>query len=939
MTRHPTNHQPRCPLLLALILPATLVAGAGAPGAVAQHVAVESKVDNLADLERLFRDPPADARIMMRWWWFGPAVTTGELEREMRAMRDAGIGGFEVQPVYPVALDAASGQVRTLPFLSDGFIEALRFASAKSRELGLRMDLTLGSGWPYGGPQVTIDRAAGRLRVERVKVPEGAGRVMVPDIGAGERLIAAFLVDSAGPREVTDIADGVLRLPPASTAAREALFFIGSRTGQMVKRAAVNAEGFVVDHYDRAAIDHYLADVGDPLLRAFGENPPYAIFCDSLEVYESDWTSGFLDEFRRRRGYDLRSHLPALAMDVGAETGALRHDWGQTLTELVDEHFLAPMQDWAKSRGTRFRVQAYGIPPATIWSNRLADLPEGEGIQWKGLSATRWAASAGHIFGRPVISSETWTWLHSPSFRATPLDMKAEADLHFLQGINQLVGHGWPYSPENAAYPGWRFYAAGVFDDKNPWWIVMPDVSKYLQRVSFVLRQGQAVNDVALYLPIDDAWARFEPGHVGSLIDGLSARLGPDIVGRVLESGFNLDFIDDEVLRRAGHMDAGALAAGQGRYRVVILPGLERISPDTLKQLEAFARSGGVLVATRRLPDRAPGFLASAGDHDQVRASIRRLFEAPDAPGIFVKDERRVGEVVAGRLPPDVALSSAEPEIGFVHRRTDSADIYFVANTGNTERHLSATFRASRASVQLWRPLSGAVSPLPTQGRSAGTRGMSVALDLEPYESVLVVFTDGAPARAARPPAARRRLEPFPALDLSTGWLVRFGDGGAPRAFDRLRSWTDDPETRDFSGVATYEKTVDVPAGMLAAGRRVQLDFGETRPVPPVAQARQQAWLEAPVREAAVVYVNGQRVGAVWCPPYALEVGRLLKAGPNTIRIEVANLAVNYMASRALPDYKLLNRRYGVRFEPQDMDKLQPVTAGLVGTIRLVGRN
>jgi hypothetical protein len=42
------------------------------------------------------------------------------------------------------------------------------------------------------------------------------------------------------------------------------------------------------------------------------------------------------------------------------------------------------------------------------------------------------------------------------------------------------------------------------------------------------------------------------------------------------------------------------------------------------------------------------------------------------------------------------------------------------------------------------------------------------------------------------------------------------------------------------------------------------------------------------------------------------------------------------MAGRALPDYKLLNLRYGARFDPQDMDKVQAVPAGLVGPIRLV---
>ena len=100
--------------------------------------------------------------------------------------------------------------------------------------------------------------------------------------------------------------------------------------------------------------------------------------------------------------------------------------------------------------------------------------------------------------------------------------MKAEADLHFLQGINQLIGHGWPYSPPAAGDPGWRFYAAAVFNDKNPWWIVMPDIARYLQRMSYLLRQGEPVADVALYLPTDDACAGFTVGRrrVGQPVDG-----------------------------------------------------------------------------------------------------------------------------------------------------------------------------------------------------------------------------------------------------------------------------------------------------------------------------------------------------------------------------------------------------------------------------------
>ena len=206
------------------------------------------------------------------------------------------------------------------------------------------------------------------------------------------------------------------------------------------------------------------------------------MFCDSLVVYSQDWTSDFLEEFEKRRGYDLKPNLPALIADVGPETLEIRRDWGKTLTELYNERFLPTLHDWARRNHTLLRVQNYGLPAVSLAGYANVDLPEGEGAQWRVVRGTRWASSASHIFGRPVTSSETWTWLHSPVFRATPLDMKAEADRHFLMGINQLIGHGWPYTAPGVDYPGWRFYAAAVFDEKNPWWIVMPDIAKYLQR-------------------------------------------------------------------------------------------------------------------------------------------------------------------------------------------------------------------------------------------------------------------------------------------------------------------------------------------------------------------------------------------------------------------------------------------------------------------------
>ena len=97
-----------------------------------------------------------------------------------------------------------------------------------------------------------------------------------------------------------------------------------------------------------------------------------------------------------------------------------------------------------------------------------------------------------------------------------------------------------------------------------------------------------------------------------------------------------------------------------------------------------------------------------------------------------------------------------------------------------------------------------------------------------------------------------------------------------------------------------------------------------------------RATLEAPVRDAAIVYINGRRAGSIWHPPYSMDVTSFLRRGQNEIRIEVANTAVNYMAGHALPDYRLLNLRYGERFQDQDLQRIRPLPSGLLGPVRLI---
>ncbi|WP_432378179.1 glycosyl hydrolase [Duganella sp. P38] len=360
------------------------------------------RFSTVADVQRHLAAPPDNARPMVRWWWFGPAVVKPQLEREMLAMKQGGFGGFEIQPVYPMELDDPMRGIRNLPYLSPDFLDAVSFVNRKAHESNLRVDMTLASGWPYGGPHVPVTEAASRLRVAPVPVPAGADSVALPSIGSGEKLVATFA--GAGDGKQFDatrlamiepaLANGRAYLAPADSA-RVVVFYIASRTAQQVKRAALGAEGFVLDHLSRKAIDHHLQEVAEPLLKAFGAQPPYAVFSDSLEVYGTDWTDDFLAEFQRRRGYDLKPHLPVVYSGQGPDAGALRRDWALTQTELVNERYLTPVDDWAKRHGTRFRSQTYGEPAVSLSSNRLVALPEGRGRSSASFRSLAWPRRPG----------------------------------------------------------------------------------------------------------------------------------------------------------------------------------------------------------------------------------------------------------------------------------------------------------------------------------------------------------------------------------------------------------------------------------------------------------------------------------------------------------------------------------------------------------------
>ena len=865
-------------------------------------------------LEALTTPDPA-ARPMMRWWWFGPDLDRGEIDRELRAMAAAGLGGAEVALVYPLRPGAPH-------YLSPEVLSHLRHAAERARELGLRLDVTLGSGWSYGGAHIGAEHAARRLRWERRELgPEALHWDLAPS-WPGDELVSAHLAEGLPP-------SGWQRLPvqgdrleiPVGRGPRTVLLAWSEVTGQQVKRSAAGAEGPVVDHLSAAAVRHHLDTVGGAILGAVPAELLGSVFSDSLEVYQAGWTAALPEHFRSRRGYDLLPVLPLLEVDAPG-AAQVREDYGRTLSELVEEGFVATCRVWAEERGLRFRLQGYGQPPITLGAQRGAHLIEGEGAGWTALTQSRWASSAAHLDRREVVSSEVWTWVHSPSFRAAPLDLLGEAHEHLLLGITHFVGHGWPYSAPDVDGLGWTFYAAGALDDRNAWWPAMPELTAHLTRLCAALRLGEPGADVALYLPYGDVRAARGAGH--DLWAACRAHIGEQIPAAIRRAGYDLDLLDDDVLP---DVDPAAFA-------VVVLPRVTRLPAAAEAWLDRVRAAGGTVLAvdSPAYPAGIPVPMPTEQRDDAELVDHATLAMAGAAgPGQGAADgggDSALADALREVLPPPLRLVGDGGRVGTVRRRLADGELHLLANTGPTRRTLQIAPRTPRGVLRLLDPGDATERALPAEGGE---------IELHPYQAVLLLVTDEVPGPAAAADASEPVAEPVPGdaepapLRLEGPWTVaREGEEPRPVTLPHLLHGADAADRRPLLLETVVELDEHSARGPLV------LDLGEGTALPPTGGGSgYRALLDPPLREIAAVLVDGQEVGLLWRPPYRLDLTGRLRAGTTRLGLRIhgttaAAAAREDNAEAAAAQVAAAHAAYGERFQPQELERmLDGVATGL----------
>lgn len=537
-----------------------------------------------------------EARAGTRWWWPGSAVDTDNITWNLDLFSACGIGTVEITPIYGVR----GNESNDIDYLSPEWMDMLHHSINVAKEKNMRVDMNNGTGWPFGGPYVPVEEAACKVIFRDTIIKSAAGvdpESVIFTLPEKERAHAKLQYTGVYPCGEKD--------------SWRVIAVYSAPTMQKVKRAAPGGEGLVIDHFSREAVKHYLERF-DKAFSGSGTPYPSVFFNDSYEVYGANWTPAMFEEFAKRRGYRLEDKLPELIgyNDDGNKTLA---DYRETLGELLYENFTCQWHDWAAARGVKVRNQAHGSPANLLDIYAAVDIPEIEGFglsdfNIRGLrtdpgftrkndsdvSMLKYASSAAHVTGKPLTSSETFTWL-TEHFRTSLSQMKPDLDLMFTCGVNHVFFHGSCYSPAEAEWPGWRFYASVDMTPNNSIWRDAPSLMKYIERSQSFLQYGDPDNDFLVYLPVRDMWrSRLKEKEKGLLmqfdIHSMSKK-APEFIKSIIKIdslGYDCDYISDRQLANVRLHGERLLTEGGAAYRGIIIPSGTTVTPELKELLASF---------------------------------------------------------------------------------------------------------------------------------------------------------------------------------------------------------------------------------------------------------------------------------------------------------------------------------------------------------------
>lgn len=695
--------------------------------------------------------------------------------------------------------------------------------------------------------------------------------------------------------------------------------------------AAPEATGYEVDKLDGESVgryfDAYLGKIRAATGGDFGKSLRVLVL-DGIESGVQNATPRLLAEFRTRRGYDPVPYLPVLAGRVvvnGDVSERFLWDFRRTLADLLRDDYYAVAAHAAATRGFDLYAQAVGpqapadadalevkglatVPMAEFWT-----AADGAAIGDPFAADLREAASAAHIYGKPVVAAESFTTYQGalPAWGQGPFYLKQFADQALALGVNRFVIHTSVHQPfvDDAHRPGLMLGPFGQNFTRNITWADQAkDWIDYLARTSSMMQQGAAVTDIAYFY-----------GEGTPAFASFWKPLDPEI-----PEGYAYDFLNADRLMQARVDNGDLVLPGGARYRVLVLPtDARRLTLRLVRKLTELVEAGATVMAPP--PLGSPSLSDYPRGDAEIASLVARFWGQIDGKSQLYNGvgKGRIlwwgGPGVGKLLPalgyqPDVDYSRPRPDSRLVwaHRRDGDADIYFVANRNGFAQDVTTRFRVDGKAPELWDPATGAIAPA---DYVIADKRASVPLHLDPYGSIFVVFRRPATA----PIRQTARAVPFELADISRDWSVSLDRAmGAPPEIKMPQlaslSLASDSGVKYYSGAMIYRRTLTVDPAWLT-GARLMLDLGE-------------------VKDMANVTVNGRRIErTAWKPPFSVDITELVRPGNNTIEVKVTNMWTNRMIGDLQPGAK---RHSFTNFEKLFTKDSPLLPSGLLGPVRLL---
>ncbi len=932
----------------------------------AHHFFPGNSKPKTSNLYSTFQNPDLKYHPFVRWWWNGNKIEKGELIRELHLLKEAGIGGVEINPIeFPSRMEGDDLGIKSLQWLSNEWIEMLQVTFAEAKKLGITCDLIVGSGWPFGSE--TLARKE-RAQVVILNAEPLAGptvfetsqfnlfkqidpRVTVPNPGRTFEIISLKLVPD--PLENLDQAidlsekrdDEIIKIKVP-----EGKYFLYAtikvESFASVINGAPGAAGSILNHMDAKAVRKYLDRMSDTIQKKTGplSNHLRAFFTDSMELEGCNWGEDFPEEFLKRRGYDIMPYLPFILFKVGRLGGVIddkygaeksdglnelltraRFDFEFTKAQILYERFTLTFLKWCKDQNVKSRAQAYGRGFFPLETSLGYDIPEGESwtTNWlkhkvgeempdndyrRGRAYTminKYVSSAAHLTNKRIVSCEEMTNTYKV-FNTSLERLKSGSDQSIISGITHSVWHGFNYSPPEAPYPGWIQYGS-YYNEQNNWWPYFKYLNSYKARISSLLQNAEMYTDIAILPANYDLW-----GEMGVQTDPFPEKLNVPYTSLIWEAinknGGAADYTSEIVINDS-EVENGKLCYGTKKYGTLFLVEVSGINEEILAKLYDFVSQGGRVFCIGKYPEKSLGLKNYKERDKEIKRRVEKLKAFRNNFILLKKPEEDrflewYGEIARKyKIPNYIEIENPNRFLMQTRYRTgDGSEILFFANAHLNENRKS---KITFTAEMIKRKHGWTWNPETGERfRIQLTKEGAFNLNLGPAESQIIVFDRNKKGDKWNPtPTSGSNM-----LEINTPWEVEFrhcqNKAVQPTILPALKDLKDIPEYAHFSGTVIYKTEVEI------AGRMPEfINLGK-------------------VHDLAKLKINGWDAGVKWYGNRIFNVSGHVKKGVNKIEVEVITLMGNYMKSLT----KNKNAQYWTNLKNKNQP-LEPL--GLAGPVKI----